>query len=173
MQIPYTYKTGFMLSNGDKIIYKQGSFDQWCVYIKKRDDERFHAPLDKDYFNELYSLALGYGFDNVYSSFKKVYDSVRKCEWTREHKDYCYKICHNVDSSYDEDTLLLWLTYYMTMLAEEMKEGSILGKQIKHLGVYNLLYDRYSIDYITHYMKNKRWTYLRDLLVERDIYESK
>ena len=62
---------------------------------------------------------------------------------------------------------------YMTMLAEEKKENAILGKKIKRLGAYNLLYDEYPIDYIVKYMRNMRWYKLKELMIERGIYYDK
>ena len=70
---------------------------------------------------------------------------------------------------YNDDTILWWLIFYMTMLAECKKENSILKKRIKKLGVYNILFDEYSIDYIIKYMKGKNWRYLDNLMKERGI----
>ena len=58
----------------------------------------------------------------------------------------------------------------MTMLAEENMPGKILGKKIKRLGVYNILYDKYPIPYVCSYMDGMRWWQLRDLMMERGIY---
>ena len=57
----------------------------------------------------------------------------------------------------------------MTMLAECKKENAILKKRIKKLGVYNLLFDKYSIDYVTTYMRNQTWRDLDKLMKERGV----
>ena len=57
----------------------------------------------------------------------------------------------------------------MSMVAECNKKHSILKKRIKHLGVYNILFDKYDIDYVTKYMRGKSWRYLDKLMKERGI----
>lgn len=158
---------------GTKIYFGTGNIDDWCVYIKEPCDVRAHAPLDKDYFMETLRLSGLYGPDKVYGSFKRVYDAVERMVWDNNHKTKCYRVCDGEAELYPgEDTLVLWLTYYMTMLAEEWKAGAVLGKRIKHLGVYNILYDGYSIEKTTTYMRNISggWRQLKGYMLERGIY---
>lgn len=128
--------------------------------------------MDKDYFTSLECLKNEYGRDLVYSSFSTIYTGV--CgDWTRKDRERCYLLCEKTSKDYNKPTLLLWITLYMTMLAEEKKENTILGKKIKRLGVYNLLYDEYPVDYIVKYMRNMRWYKLKELMIERGIYYDK
>lgn len=101
----------------------------------------------------------------VYSDFLIVYDAAD--EIFDENK--CYSICSEVDKHYDEGTTHWWVIFYMTMVAECKKENAILKKRIKHLGVYNVLFDDYSIDYVTKYMRGKGWRDLDALMKERGI----
>ena len=81
----------------------------------------------------------------------------------------CYKICQTIDKHYEEDTTHWWVIFYMTMVAECTKKNSILKKRIKHLGVYNILFDEYEVDYVVKYMRGKRWRELDKLMKERGI----
>lgn len=173
------YKNGFILEDGEQIYFAEGSFDKWCVFTKK--DGKQEAPKDYDYFQQVYSLSESYGKEKVYSSFNLIYDNVEANDWTVKDRQHCYEICKKVSMDYEEPTLKLWLILYMTMLAEEMKAKKILGKRIKHLGIYNLLFDEYPIMYITGYvdddgvrvdgyMRNAGgWRKLDELMKERSI----
>ena len=140
------------------IYFAPGKFDPWCVYVR-------HAPLDGEYFLQLKILANKYGKQKVYNDFLKVYNIVDANFNPKE----VLKNAEEIDSAYDENTTLLWIVLHMTMIAEERKENAILKKRIKHLGVYNLLFDEYNIDYITTYMKDTNWRKLDKLMKERGI----
>ena len=173
------YKNGFILEDGEQIYFAEGSFDKWCVFTKK--DGKQEAPHDYDYFQQVYDLSITYGKEKVYSSFLTIYDCVEGNEWSSKDKMQCYEVCEDVSKRYGEPTLRLWIILYMTMLAEEMKKNKILGKRIKHLGIYNLLFDEYPITYITGYvnddgervdgyMRNAGgWRRLDELMRERGI----
>ncbi len=81
----------------------------------------------------------------------------------------CYNVCQSIDKHYEEDTTHWWVIFYMTMVAECKKKNSILKKRIKHLGVYNILFDEYEVDYVVKYMRGKRWRELDKLMKERGI----
>ena len=140
------------------IYFAPGKIDPWCVYVR-------HAPSDKEYFFQLKILADKYGKQKVYDDFLKVYNLVDNTFDTEK----VLKNAEDIDSNYHENTTLLWVVLHMTMIAEERKEKAILKKRIKHLGVYNLLFDEYDIDYITTYMRHKDWKELDKLMKERNI----
>ncbi len=149
------YKRGFKLDDGRRIYFDYGTFDSWCVYVEE-DDKRI-SPKDTMYFNELYGLGEKYGFSEVYDSFCMVFDAVKRCGWNLINKTNCLNVCQDVASLYDEDTLSLWVTLYMTMLAEEMKKNTKLGKRIKKLAVYYILMEQRPIEETTKAMVGKRW----------------
>lgn len=155
----------FLIDNNKTCIYfDKGKFDKYCVYINGRNKFRY-APTDDVYFNWIRILAKQYGNLQVWNDFCTIYDIVD----TGETENEVLSIIKNIDLHYNDDTILWWLIFYMTMLAECKKENTILKKRIKKLGVYNILFDEYSIDYITKYMKGKNWRYLDDLMKERGI----
>lgn len=155
----------FLIDNNKTCIYfDKGKFDKYCVYINGRN--KFHyAPTDDVYFNWIRILAKQYGNFQVWNDFCTIYDIVD----TGETENEVLFIIKNIDLHYNDDTILWWLIFYMTMLAECKKENTILKKRIKKLGVYNILFDEYSIDYVIQYMKGKNWRYLDDLMKERGI----
>ncbi len=183
------FKKGFRLENGVWIHFDTGGFDDWCVFVVDGDDS--YSPTDLDYFTQLKELASKYGTMKVYLSFYTVYKSVEYNDWTENDRVLCYNVCRMVADEYEDDTLLLWIILYMTMLAEERKKDAILGKQIKHLGVYNILFDEYPIFYVTGFVRSdkdkvkgymrsdspngggKGWRWLRSLMKERDIFEER
>lgn len=149
---------------GYEIYFAPGRFDSWCVYLNNTENKRT-IPLDKDYFLWILDLANKYSKQQVYKDFLKVYDSVDEIFDEKE----CSRLCHEIDKHYKEDTTHWWVIYYMTMVAECKKKNSILKKRIKHLGVYNILFDEYDVDYVVKYMRGKRWRELDKLMKERGI----
>ena len=61
------------------------------------------------------------------------------------------------------------MIFFMTMYAECVKKGSILKKKIKLLGVYNILYDGYSIPFTVQYMREMDWFELDEMIYERGL----
>ena len=80
-----------------------------------------------------------------------------------------YVVIQELDKTYTEDTENRWRKFYMTMVAEERKENTILGKRIKMLGVYNVLFDNLNPVYTAKYMRGMRWYELEELMIERGI----
>ena len=155
----------FLIDNNKTCIYfDKGKFDKYCVYINGRNKFRY-APTDDVYFNWIRILAKQYGNFQVWNDFCTIYDIVD----TGETENEVLSIIKNIDLHYNDDTILWWLIFYMTMRAECKIENTILKKRIKKLGVYNILFDEYPIDYIIKYMKGKNWRYLDDLMKERGI----
>lgn len=149
---------------GYEIYFAPGRFDKWCVYLNDYQNDK-SIPLDKDYFQWILDLSEKYGVEKVYNDFLIVYDAAD--EIFDEEK--CSLLCHEIDKHYEEDTTHWWVIFYMTMVAECKKRNAILKKRIKHLGVYNVLFDGYDIDYVTEYMIGKKWKELDKLMKERGI----
>lgn len=149
---------------GYEIYFAPGKFDSWCVYLNDSENNKT-IPLDKDYFQWLLDLAKKYGKKEVYKDFLTIYETVDE----EFDEDKCYSLCNKIDKHYNEDTTHWWIIFYMTMVAECKKKNSILKKRIKHLGVYNVLFDEYEINYVIKYMRGKRWRELDKLMKERGI----
>lgn len=150
--------------NGFHLGFCKGNFDDYCVQVSKKG-YNYRWFKDEEYFRWLKRLSERYGVEKVYNDFKYVYGKVR-CGVTSEEAN---KIIREVDKNYNEPTQQWWGLFFMTMLAEEYKENSILGKRIKHLGVYNVLIDEYKIGYVVRYMRGKPWEYLEEECYKRGI----
>ena len=144
--------------NNYNIFFAPGNFDDWCVYME-------HAPTDNEYFEWILSLANKYGVVQVYNDFIDIYNIVDENFMPQK----CLKVAEDIDKHYVEDTVHWWVVFYMTMVAECKKENSILKKRIKHLGVYNILFDKIDIQTVTTYMQGKSWKFLDNLMKERGI----
>lgn len=150
--------------NGFHLEFGKGNFDDYCVYVSK-SNVKLHWLKDEEYFRWLNRLSKKYSVELVYEDFKYVYDNV----YTGVSSETANYVVRVVDSHYREHTQQWWGIYFMTMLAEEYKENSILGKRIKHLGVYNFLFDKYPISYIVKYMRGMDWWELDELMYQRGI----
>ena len=156
----------FFLDNGNTCIYfDRGAFDKYCVYINKCNGSFRHAPKDEEYFDWIRILAQRYGVWQVWNDFCCIYNIVD----TGESEDDVFALIISIDMHYNDDTILWWLIFYMTMLAECKKEHTILKKSIKKLGVYNILFDGYTVEYTVEYMKGMRWQDLKKIMIERGI----
>ncbi len=151
------------------IYFDGGKKDSYCVYIEPTGKSRY-APPDEVYFQWILDLTDKYSVNKVWNDFNKIYNIVEK------NADYkiSEQLIYDIDTTYDEDTIVWWMVFYLTMVAEENYKTSYgeptkLGKRIKRLGVYNILFDKMDIDYVTQYMKHKHWTILDNYMKERGI----
>lgn len=151
------------LKNNVRIWFGKGRFDEWCVYSK--ENNKIICYKDKDYFEYINFLSKEYVKYFVYNDFLYIYNNIDK----NFDKNKMLEICKKVSKKYKQKTLKWWIVLYMTMVAEENKENKILGKRIKHLGIYNILFDEYEIDYVTNYMNGMKWYELDKLMKERGI----
>lgn len=147
-----------------KIYFDWGKFDEYCVYHIDNQGKKT-IPKDEHYFKWIKDLADKYDRDKVYNDFLQVYN------FASENFDgvNALTLAKKIDDKYEEDTTHWWIIFYMTMVAECKKKNAILKKRIKHLGIYNLLFDNYDIAYIVSYMKGKNWRELDALMKERNI----
>lgn len=159
-----------MIDGGKTCIYfDEGVYDGYCVYINGRGHWQY-APTDDVYFEWIKGLAHRYGTQQVWGDFCCVYEIAGNEVCQKE----ILNLVSNIDMHYNEDTILWWIVFYMTMIAENNKKGARLKKRIKRLGVYNILFDEYDINYVTTYMQKPEgatdwWKYLDKLMKERGI----
>ena len=152
------------LADNREIIFDRGRFDDWCVYITETDGTR-QAPRDDTYFSELQVLSQRYPDRKVYDDFISVYDR------TTNHADPAVTahIDALVGTYHPEDRAIaeLWLSVlYAGMIAEENKEGALLKKRIKRLGMYQVLVLGMSPALAAVFSKGKKWQEL-DALMKR------
>lgn len=160
-------KEEIVTSNDYHFWFDTGNIDDWCVHCLKPDGKMWFA-YDREYLSWIRKMAKFYGTDKVYDDFVKVYDSVK---YDFNMGD-AYDIIHEVSGHYNGNTEHYWTYFWMTMVAEERKENAIVGKRIKRLAVYNLLFDKYKLSYVLTYMDTRRnkgmnWRILDELCYER------
>ena len=144
--------------------YNRGKFDQFCLYVVNPDGSRT-PPKDKDYFSELLELSQKYGKDKVYKDYVKVY------EHTQKEIDISYfKELETLSKDYQQDSLSvykLFSIFYLTMISEENRRGTKLGKRIKRLGVHYLLIEDQPLHYSINFMRGMGWREIDELCKER------
>ena len=146
--------------DGSYLEYDDGAFDQWCVYLKRPDMDRY-PPKDIQYFQQLVDLAAKYSPEKLYADFVSIYTKtggnidnqtlVEISNISAVYKDNCVEV----------DILLTIL--YMGMVAEENKAFTKLGKKIKRLGVHQILIDKMQPCIAANYSRGKGW---RDIFAE-------
>lgn len=150
-------------SNGAFLEYDKGSFDDWCVYLTCPDGRK-NPPRDMDYFMQLKKLADKYGVQTIYNDYVKVYELT-----TKSVDERVLKSISRIASAYGDDALnvdIIFSILYMAMIAEERKENTRLGKRIKRLGIYKLLYDKSSVYEAANFMRGMKWRDISELCTE-------
>lgn len=140
-----------------KVIFDKGNFDNYCVYIVKKDDSRT-PPKDIDYFNSFRELHQSNSNLNIYQDFVKVYDNTGK-KFEQSTIDLIDNIV--INSGLDGKDKKVYEGYlvviYMAMIAEENKKYTRLGKRIKRLGMYNLLIENMDATSAANNSRGKNW----------------
>lgn len=143
--------------------FDRGGFDDWCVYYVD-DSGNKHPPLDKDYFRLLKIMADRYGarqvadFVNIYNNTGKVVNAT------------VLNLIDGLANSYGQDSLRvnkLFTTLYMAMIAEENYPNTRLGRRIKRLGVYELLFSNREITDAADFMRDMGWREIDKLCRQR------
>ena len=151
-------------SDGTSLEYDRGSFDAWCVYMVDANGNR-KPPLDKDYFRDLKVLAIKYGVNYLYDAYVYVYDNTEK-QVTEEGLNAAEK----ASLRFSEDQLevqKIFTILYMAMIAEENKRYTRLGKRIKRLGIYKLLFENVQVNEAADFMRGMGWRDIDALCKER------
>jgi hypothetical protein len=153
-------------ADGTTITQSRGRFDDWCIYVDNR------APYDRDYFNKLTKLSNQYGVDRVYRDFKSLYDNTSDQFNQSIFDDFIPAIAF----TYGNDSLQvekLFGTFYMVMLAEENRyfgnTKTKLGRRVKGLAAYQILFEGYSIEVACEFSKRRGWQELAKLCDERNL----
>lgn len=151
-------------SNGIGVKFDKGRIDAWRVCLIDSKGVKF-VPKDSFYFSKLKELADDYGVDRVYDDFVEIYDVTGK--------DVSKKVLSAIDDTaegYGKDSLkanVAFTLLYLTMIAEENRENTKLGRRIKRLGAYELLKKERPLDDAMSFMKHMTWREIADLCEER------
>lgn len=121
------------------VIFDQGSFDEWCVYIVD-GNERF-APTDSWYFSILLEFSKDRDAGAIYTDFVKIYEQT-----TEAVAEDVLMLIHDISTQYADPARarIIFTTLYYGMIAEENKKNDKgeklpLRRRIKRLGVYMVL----------------------------------
>jgi len=153
------------LKNGKSVVFDQGRFDNWCVYVVSSNDSRF-APLDNQYFSELLEISKKYSKNKVYNDFVKIYDKTTAAI-DKEVIELIEKISYTYNIE-DQPIVEKWFTViYAGMIAEENKERTILKKRIKRLGMHQVLIDNLAPNIAANFSKGKKWRELDAIMKKK------
>jgi hypothetical protein len=150
--------------DGSFLEYDRGKIDSWCVYMIDPEGVR-KPPLDRDYFNDLKALADKYGAQRVYDDFVEIYDLT-----TRNIEATVLNRITEMASTYGTDALdvdKLFTTFYMAMTSEENYPNTRLGRKIKRLAAYEILFGGRDVSNAVVFMKRMGWREIDALCRER------
>jgi endo-1,4-beta-mannosidase len=148
-------------SNGGFIEFDNGCFDRWCVFVQAPDSGRF-APSDAEYFKRLKEIGEKTGPQKIYDDFVVIYNRT-----TKNIDPRVFELIFALSRFYNNnaDEMEQWLNVlYAGMIAEENKEGAILKKRIKRLGVHQVLIDGISPEEAAVFSKGKKWRELDEIM---------
>jgi len=143
------------IANNRKVVFAQGRFDDWCVYIIEGNGNK-KAPFDIEYFRDLKNISQKYKNDKVYNDFVSIYNQTD----SKINQGTLNLINRIVDTYLKEDRILVeqWFSViYAGMIAEENKRNAILKKRIKRLGMHQTLILNYEPDIAANFSKGKKW----------------
>ena len=151
-------------SDGSYLEFAQGNFDEWCVYVTTPKGLR-RPPLDRNYFSFLKRLGAAFGPQRVYDDFVRVYARTSKSV-----DQDVFSLIASIASGYPGYTLQVeqvLSVLYLTMIAEENKAFTRLGRRIKRLGVYGLLLEGLSVEHAADFTRGMRWQDIAAMCSER------
>ena len=138
---------------GISIGFGKGKIDNFCVYLK--DETGLRAPLDTEYFQFVHDLASESGTLAVYNSFKKIYDIAEK-----EIVPEALVVIDAAAERFSSTTLQTQLYFsilYLCMVAEQNYPNTKLGKRLKRLGIYQLLFEGMTVEEAANWSRGKPW----------------
>lgn len=151
-----------ILSNNNKVVFDQGRFDNWCVYLVQPNGKR-HAPTDNQYFAELLQISRYYKHLKVYTDFILISKHT-----TNTIDNKVLNLITQLSGYYQKQhrpIIEQWFTViYASMIAEENKANSKLKKRIKHLGIYQVLVLGMPVQAATKFSYGKKWPELHKLM---------
>ena len=151
-------------SDGSYLEFAQGSFDGWCVYVTTPDGVR-RPPLDRNYFAFLRRLGAAFGPRRVYDDFVRVYERTGTGV-----EPAVLSLIASIAASYQGSALRVEQVFsilYMTMIAEENKASTRLGKRIKRLGIHCLLLEGMAVEEAADFTRGMSWRDIASMCSQR------
>lgn len=163
----------FIEDFGDKteVFVAWGSFDGWCVYYHNNQDpekEVCGPVLDANYFKSLKNLGIIYGNKKVYNDFLAVYH-LTQMDIDKQDIEKIKLIAskYNATDWLQLVAYKLFLIFYLTMLAEQNKEWTKLGKNIKRLAAHKILVENADVNETVEEFRGVDHHILQDMCAER------
>jgi len=143
---------------GQKVIlgFGTGKFDDWCIYVLSRNKKWMRFPTDEWYFGIVKSWTEFWSPKNIYADFVKIYE-VTTADCKPATVAPILELIKGLAWNYRDEfeAQIIFTILYMGMVAEENKDGAILKKRIKRLGMYQLLMEDMSPHEAAHFSRNK------------------
>ena len=142
------------ISKDLEIVFDDGKFDQWCVYIKDKNGKI--PPLDTEYFDFFIELGKKYINEKVYEDFVKIYNSVSN-RVEKKVTDLIIDIAKkNYKDDISKDVAINFTVVYAGMIAERNKRYAVLKERIKRLGMYQILILKHTSGDAANFSKGKK-----------------
>ena len=154
-----------VFENGTVLFFDEGQFDEYSVYQLNEGEKQF-APRDKKYFDFLKTLADKYGAAYVYKDFVNIYNRTNKVI----DDGVLHLISDIASNRYRDEKVTVDIQFtilYMTMLADENKKYTKLGKRIQRLGVHVLLFENKSSEEAADFLRGIPWREIDKMCRER------
>ena len=158
------------LADDTILFFAEGTFDSWCVFEVKGDNEP-NPPRDNEYFQELKYLAGKHTIEKVWNVFSRIYNGMAK---KLPNKEMCRGITQ-LANVFPGDELFadrLFTILYMAMLAEEKRKGTRLGRSIQALGVHQVIIEGMAPEDAAEFSKGLPWREIAALCKERNIHRN-
>jgi hypothetical protein len=150
--------------NRNTIEFDRGSFDNWCVYLKRLGQPRY-APRDTEYFSKLKHLGYTHTHQKIYNDFVSYYNLTNAVIDVN-----VLNLITTIANAYgrDAEEIDIWFSViYAGMVAEENKANAILKKRIKRLGMHQVLIEGLDANYAANFSKGKNWRELHEIMKQR------
>lgn len=150
------------LSTGWKIGFGRGTFDDWCIYFESLSGVTYF-PRDSEYFTTLKIVSELYDAREVYKDFLAIYEQVDSSPEANQLFVQSIKLMSEKYGDFAYRMENVYGILYAGMIAEEQKANKVLGKRIKRLGVYQLLFDGFTPLEAANFSRGKK---AKDLDIE-------
>lgn len=161
------------MSFGQTLFFGRGKFDDWAAWtgVMCVDGNIWCAlPMDKYYFEIAELLAGAHGVDRVYLDVLHLFEQAgRSVDRALVDQLFRMSLAYGMDQPW---AFNMFLHLYYGMVAEENKQGTLLGRSIKMNGIYSLLKGGRDVATAADECRSKRWTEIRDECVVRQIYRA-
>lgn len=146
-------------SDGSRIEFDRGKFDEWCVYLARPGQARY-APRDVEYFSTLKQLHERH--PRIHDDFVDVF--VRTSRTINAGVlEFISDVALHYPNDLRTEVEVLLTTLYAAMISEENRANAPLGKRIKRLGVHQVIVGEMPPAQAAGFSRGKPWRELEEL----------